>query len=168
MPDDAFEHPETFDMAGEPDRCAQLQAELDEAKSRALRVMADFQNYQRRALQNEVQAKRDGIASTVASVVPVLDHFDIALGHDAGSATAEQVMEGVRVIREELLKALTQHGVSVIFPKPNDDFEPGRHEAIMQRPADGVDQGRIVQTFQAGYVLGTDRVLRPAKVVVSP
>src|SRR5437660_2611690 len=39
------------------ERIGQLETELEDARSRALRVMADFQNYQRRALQNEVIAK---------------------------------------------------------------------------------------------------------------
>lgn len=150
------------------DRVQQLIAELDDAKSRTLRVMADYQNYQRRALQNEQQARLMGAAAVVMSVVPVLDHFDVALCHDASNPAAEPVLAGMRVIRDELLKALAQHGVSLIQPRPNDDFEPGRHEAVMQRPAEGIAPGKIVQTFQTGYMLNNDRVLRAAKVVVAP
>lgn len=169
----ADESSEAQDPQSHPDAphgtdVAQLQAELDEARSRALRLMADFQNYQRRAHQNEAQAKREGVASAVAAVVPVLDHFDNALCMDTCAGSAEQVMQGVRVIRDEMLKALGQLGVTLISPRANDDFEPGKHEAVMQRPSEGVEPGRIVQTFQAGYLLGSERVLRPAKVVVAP
>jgi molecular chaperone GrpE len=150
------------------ERIGQLVAELEDAKARTLRVMADYHNYQRRSLQNEDAARREGIAAVVASVVPVLDHFDIALSHTGCGEEGAQIMSGVRVIREELLKALAQHGVRVVSPAENDEFEPGKHEAVMQRAAEGIQPGRIVQVFQAGYVLGTDRVLRPAKVVVAP
>ncbi|MFA6044633.1 MAG: nucleotide exchange factor GrpE [Phycisphaerales bacterium] len=156
------------DAGSMQEKLAQLTAELDDAKARALRLMADYQNYQRRAYLNEDVAKQQGIASVVTSVVPVLDHFDLALMQDPSKASAEQIMAGVRVIREELLKALAQRGVGVIAPQPNDEFNPGRHEAVMQQPADGIFPGHIVQCFQLGYTLGPERVLRPAKVVVAP
>lgn len=153
------------------ERVNQLTAELDEARGRALRALADFQNFQRRASQNEQVARQQGMAGVIMSVVPVLDNFDHALGHDATKGSVEQIMAGVRVIREELMRALGKHGVTLIAPAANDEFVPGRHEAIMQQPADGVDSGRIVATFQPGYVLndfGTERVLRAAKVSVAP
>lgn len=157
-----------LDAASMQDKLAQLTAELDDAKARALRLMADYQNFQRRSHLNEDVAKQQGIASVVSSVVPVLDHFDLALMQDPSKASAEQIIAGVRVIREELLKALAQRGVGVIAPQPNDEFNPGRHEAVMQQPADGIFPGHIVQCYQLGYTLGPERVLRPAKVVVAP
>jgi len=152
-------------------RIAELEAQLAEANSRALRVMADFQNYQRRSLQNEAQAKAFGVAGVVERIITVLDHFDMAINQDASKASAEQIIAGVRVIREELLKVLQQHGVTLVNPAPNDEFTPGSHEAIMQQSADGVEPGRIVQTFQPGYAMnysGVERMIRPAKVVVAP
>jgi molecular chaperone GrpE len=153
------------------ERLAALELENEASKSRAIRLMADFQNYQRRAYLNEIVAKQQGMAAVVQSVVGVLDHFDMAIKQIASSASAEQVLEGVRVIRDELMKALTQHGVRLLEPKPNDPFEPGRHEAVMQQAATGIHPGCIVRTFQPGYVMGTgsdERVLRAAKVMVAP
>ena len=110
----------------------------------------------------------DGVADVARTVVGSIDHFDIALNADLSKATAEQIVSGVRVIREELLKTLAQHGVGLINPVQGELFQPGRHEAVMQMAQDGIDSGHIVQTFQAGYTLGADRVLRPAKVAVAP
>lgn len=146
---------------------AALRAKADEANQRYLRSLADFQNYQKRAMQNEQVARQSGIAAVVQNVASVLDHFDMALSHDPSKASAAQVMEGVRVIREELIKALQMTGVAVVAPKPNDEFKPGIHEAIMQQDAKGVEPGRIVATFQPGYTLG-ERVIRAAKVSVAP
>jgi molecular chaperone GrpE len=174
------QHPEMADHADDMDgggelqsRIGQLEAELEDARNKTLRLHADFQNYQRRALQNEVVAKQQGIGTLASSVVTVLDHFDTALAQTTGSGTVEQVLEGLRLIRDELLKALNQHGVSVLNPQPGDLFEPGKHEAVMQQAAQGVEPGHVVSTFQAGYTLAgsggvPERVLRPAKVVVAP
>jgi molecular chaperone GrpE len=167
---------DSFSSGGEiQERIGQLEAELADAQGRALRVLADFQNYQRRALQNEVVARQQGVAALATSVVGVLDHFDQALNQGA-AAGADQVLMGLRVIRDELLKALQQHGVGLINPASNELFVPGRHEAIMQQPAEGVEPGHVVATFQSGYTLagpagsppGSERVLRPAKVSVAP
>jgi molecular chaperone GrpE len=156
------------------ERLESAERERDEANQKYLRTLAEFQNYQRRSLQNEQFAKAQGAAGVVQSVVNVIDHFDIALGQDPSRASAEQVISGVRLIRDELLRALQQHGVGLINPVPGDEFTPGRHEAVSMRAQDGVAPGRVVQTFQAGYTLagggvsGQERVLRPAKVVVAP
>jgi len=149
-------------------RVAELVAELEDAKGRSLRVMADYNNYQRRALQNERVARIEGAADVVKSVVGIIDHFDVALNADLSTASAAQIVDGVRVIRDELLRALARHGVGLISPAKGELFEPGKHEAVTQMTAEGVDPGHIVQTFQAGYTLGAERVLRPAKVAVAP
>jgi molecular chaperone GrpE len=146
---------------------AELKSQVEEANSRALRTLADFQNYQRRALKNENDAHHSGASSVVKSVVNVMDHFDMALNADLSKASVEQVIAGVRVIREELLKSLGQHGVFLLCPQPNDEFVPGRHEAVMQQAAEGIEPGRVVATFRVGYAMG-ERVLRPAQVSVSP
>lgn len=173
--DDAFnQEAESYPLEGDAPlpgdpaaEVARAQAEVAEWRDKYLRSIADFQNYQRRALQNEADAKKQGISSAVQNIVNVMDHFDLALAHDPGKASAEQVIQGVRVIREELLKALVSTGVRIISPKPNDEFQPGQHEAIMQQSADGVAKGNIAMLFQPGYALG-ERIIRPAKVSVAP
>ncbi|MBS0191737.1 MAG: nucleotide exchange factor GrpE [Phycisphaerales bacterium] len=156
------------------DRIARLETELADANSRALRTMADFQNYQKRSYSNEQIAKATGIAGVVGGLVSVIDHFDLALGQDTSKVSAEQIVGGVKVIREEMLRVLQGFGLTVINPKPGDDFVPGIHEAIMQQQAEGIAPGKIVATFQAGYSLagaaagGADKVIRPAKVSVAP
>jgi len=153
------------------DPVAALQAELDEVRNKYLRSLAEYDNFQRRASRNELVAKSEGVARVASSVVGVMDHFDMALVQDPSKATAEQIIAGVRVIREELLKILSQNGVTLITPAKNDEFMPGRHEAVTQLPAEGAESGRVSQLFQAGYLLTSlsgERVLRPAKVAVAP
>lgn len=145
---------------------AKLRAELDDMGDRLKRTTADFQNYQRRALQNEHEARRQGVSAVVMSVVPVIDHFDLALSQKAEGAAAG-ILEGVRVIRAELIRALERQGVSVINPAVNESFDPTRHEAVVQRGDEGVEPGHISATLQPGFALG-ERVIRSAKVAVAP
>lgn len=167
--------PEGMDEAGEGSptidallaQIEALTAERDDAKAAYLRSLADFQNYQRRSLENEREAKRQGVTSLLLSVVPVIDHFDMALTLDPEKTSAQQVVDGVRVIRDELIRVLGMHGVTPINPALNDELDPNRHHALMQQSAPGVEPGRISRTLQVGYALG-DRVIRPANVMVAP
>lgn len=162
--------PIEYDLDAESEasqRVAQLEGEVMEANQRYLRLLADFQNYQKRSLQNEQVARQSGISSVVTHVASVIDHFDLALNQDTSTASAQQIVDGVKVIREELLQALRRVGVQIINPQPNDDFHPGTHEAIMQMGAEGVEPGRIARLFQPGFAMG-ERIIRPAKVAVAP
>jgi molecular chaperone GrpE len=145
----------------------QLQRERDEAQAAHKHALADFANYQRRAVSNEQVARQQGAGAVVMSVVGVIDHFDLALNQDLSKATPQQIVDGVKVIREELIKALQHQGVSLIVPKVNDEFVPGKHEAIMHQAAPDVAPGHVSMVLQSGYALG-ERVLRPAKVAVAP
>lgn len=149
----------------------QLEEELATEKSRALRAMADFQNYQRRAYNNEQNARIEGTIKAIMNIVPLIDHFDHALAQDPSNSSAQQVLAGVRLIKEEFIRGLTKFNVSLIAPAANDEFQPGRHEAVMQMPGEGVEPGRVVMTLQPGFGMQTEmgeRVLRAAKVSVAP
>ncbi len=144
-----------------------LRAERDDLDSKYRRTLADFQNYQRRSLQNEREARERGMEAVVESVILSLDHFEKALSHDVSKMTAEQLVKGVQLIHDELVKALARHGAGIIEPAVNDEFDPMRHQAVAQRAVEGVEPGHVVQSLQRGYTLG-DRVIRPAMVIVAP
>jgi molecular chaperone GrpE len=145
----------------------QLARERDDLRDRATRALADFQNYQRRAALNEQEARRQGLSAMVHSLLAPLDYLDLALQQDESAVSAAQLKQGVQAARDQLLHALASHGVEPIRPQPDDEFRPGRHEAMLEQPAEGVAPGHISQAFQTGYALG-QRVLRPAKVAVAP
>lgn len=145
----------------------ELKRQVDERQAAYLRALADFQNFQRRAGENEVRARDRGIAQVARAIVPVLEQMDLALGHDLKALDAEKLAGAVEMIRRELLKALEGQGISRISPAPGDEFDPMCHEAVMQQPAEGIAPGHIAACFQAGYRHG-DSTLRPAKVSVTP
>ncbi|MCL4222539.1 MAG: nucleotide exchange factor GrpE [Phycisphaerales bacterium] len=141
-------------------------AERDDLMNRFKTLAADFQNYQRRAAINEREARQGATAGVVQSVLPVMDHFDLALGQDLTRATAEQIACGVRLIRAELMRVLEGYGVSLIEPKPGESFNPGEQQAMMQQPSTEIEPGHVVTVLGVGYRLG-ERVIRPAKVAVA-
>jgi molecular chaperone GrpE len=173
-PDDSefCEQDRILNAAAESEEMTRLRGQLSQAQGDYQRVLADFSNYQRRALSNEQVAKTEGSSRVAADVVTVIDHFDLALGQDLSKATPQSLVEGMKIVRDELVRTLGKHGVTLIAPRPNDPFTPGRHEAVTQQTAEGVEPGNVVATFQPGYAIATstggERVIRPAKVSVAP
>ena len=147
------------------DVIAKLEREITELKDSRLRAVADLQNTARRGVENEARARTQGIMGVARGVVPVLDQFELALAQK--SLTAEQATQGLQLLQSELWKSLARVGVEMIEPNIGDAFEPGKHEAVMQHPVDGVEAGAISMKMQNGYRIG-ETVLRPAKVAIQP
>ena len=140
--------------------------ELEEVKNQLLRVSADYQNFQRRTRQNIESARQEQLMGLARALVPVLDHFDRALGADAESTSAESLMEGMEMVRSELLRVLAGFDIEKIDVAPGDDFDPNRHEALMRTPSEDHPSDTVVEQLQPGSMLG-DKTLRPAQVAVA-
>ncbi|GAB4386520.1 MAG: nucleotide exchange factor GrpE [Phycisphaerales bacterium] len=141
-------------------------AQKDDLLNRMKILAAEYQNYQRRAAINEREARTGATCGVVQSVLPVMDHFDLALGQDLSKATAEQIAGGVQMIRAELMRILESYGVSLIEPKPGEQFNPSEQQAMLHQPSEDIEPGHVVSVLGVGYRLG-DRVIRPAKVSIA-
>lgn len=144
-----------------------LMAERDEAIAAKLRAQADFANFQRRSVENEARARVGGLVQLTRALMPVLDHFDLALAQDHAKVTVEQMAKSIEMTRAELQKALEQNGITRIDPAPGAPFDPMQQDAVMKKPAEGVAPGCVSMRFQTGWKIG-ESVLRPAKVAVAP
>ena len=145
----------------------QMQARLDEAIAARQRTQADFSNYQRRAMENEQQAVVSGMVKVIQTLIPMLDHFDLALNQDLEAMNVEKLLNGVQLVRDGFTQALQSLGVEVIEPAVGEEFDPNRHEAMLRQHAEGIEPNHIVMVMQPGYLMG-EMVLRPAKVAVAP
>ncbi|MDI9402290.1 MAG: nucleotide exchange factor GrpE [Limnohabitans sp.] len=160
--DSGFETGDDFTQVVE-----KLMAERDEAVAAKLRAQADFANFQRRSIENESRARTGGLVQMTRALMPVLDHFDLALAQDPAKLTVEQLAKSIEMTRAELQKALEHNGIARIDPAPGTPFDPMQHDAVMRQPAEGIAPGCVSMRFQTGWRLG-ESVLRPAKVAVAP
>ena len=148
---------------------ARLAAQANTAEDGRMRALADFRNFQRRSIENEGRARKEGLSGVVRSLLPALDHFDLALQSVGASATIEQVVTGVGMVRGEIVRALESNGVTILTAEPGTTFEPGQHEAVGVKPFEAGDEnlevGSIAISVSPGYAMG-DVVLRPAKVML--
>lgn len=150
--------------ADESDGIESLRAELAETKDKLLRARAEQQNLAKRMTNELSEAVRHANASLIKDLLETIDNFDRLVDQSA-AADVDAVREGARLIRDDLVRVLTGKGLAAIEAKGK-PFDPRCHEAMLQQPAPDTEPGTVIQVLQPGYVLA-DRVLRPAKVVVS-
>ena len=67
-----------------------LQQQLEEANEAKLRALADFKNYQRRSVENEIRASSSGKAQVVRAIVPSLEQINMAIEHAGDAANRAQ------------------------------------------------------------------------------
>lgn len=155
------------DAAVPSPREAELTAELEGARDRYLRLHADFENFRRRASRERLEAEQYGHQNLVKDLLTAVDNLDRAIDHARRSegAELESLLQGVELVRKELVAALIKHGVAAIEATGR-PFDPALHEAMAQAPDDSVAPNTVIGELQRGYVL-RDRLLRPARVIVS-
>jgi molecular chaperone GrpE len=144
------------------ERAALLEKERDEYLNDLKRVAADFENYRKRVARDQEGLVARAHERLVKELLPVLDDLERALEAAAQHEEAKLV-EGVRLVHRELVEALAREGLVEV--ETDGQFDPHVHEALVSQPSEQED-GSVIEVLQKGYRLG-DRVLRPARVVVS-
>ena len=144
------------------ERLAEVERERDEYLNDLKRVAADFENYRKRVARDQEGLVARAHERLVKELLPVLDDLERALEAAAQHEEAK-LEEGVRLVHRELLEALAREGLVEV--ETDGQFDPHVHEALLSQPSEQED-GSVVEVLQKGYRLG-DRVLRPARVVVS-
>jgi molecular chaperone GrpE len=140
------------------------QKEQAEWKERCLRLTADFDNWKKRAAQQDDQRAAEQKFALVRELLPVVDNLERALA--CGPAqTVAQLREGVELTLRQMTRLLNQHGLT-----GRDDlgqpFDPHYHEAVCVRSEPARAEHEILEVWQRGWVRGKE-LFRPAKVVVN-
>ncbi len=136
--------------------------ERDEYLDALQRLKAEFDNYRKRVARDQQELAARAHERLVRELVPVLDDLERAL--EAATEHEEaKLEEGVRLVHRSLAEALAKEGLAEI--ETAGKFDPHTQEALLSQPSDE-EEGTVIQVLQKGYTLG-DRVLRPARVVIS-
>jgi molecular chaperone GrpE len=144
------------------DDTAALQKERDDYLDALQRLKAEFDNYRKRVARDQHELVARAAERLVRELVPVLDDLERALEFAAAHEEA-RLEDGVRLVHRSLAEALAKEGLAEIPTEGK--FDPHTQEALLSQPSEA-EEGTVIQVLQKGYTLG-DRVLRPARVVVS-
>ena len=148
-----------------------LKAQTDKAKEYLeglQRERADFINYKKRAAQERSEAIEKAKADLLASLVPALDNFDMAMDaiENAGQSSVDSLKKGVCMVFKHLNDAILESGMEEINAAVGQMFNPHLHEAVEERENSEVPKGQVIEQIRKGYKL-KDRLIRPARVVVA-
>lgn len=148
------------------DELLQAKEEAELYKDRWMRLAAEFENYKKRTAREFDALIQSASQDVMRDLLPVLDAVDRALVHrEKGQADSEGYHEGVRMIMEQFPRVLRNRNLKEI-ETVGQPFDPNIHEALMQMPSEEFEAGVVATEVEKGYLMG-DKVIRPAKVVVS-
>ena len=152
------------DEAIEPtleEKLAEAIVRAEKAEAEITYKDADIINIRKRNASDRAELMKFAGFNLSGRILPVLDSLERALDN----AEDGPLTDGIRLTRDNLLDALQAEGVTPI--EVGSDFDPNVMEALTTLPAsEEHPDGTVIQTLESGWMY-KDRVLRPARVVVS-
>jgi len=140
-----------------------LKKDAAEWRERCLRSQAEFDNVRKRLRKEADEAGTRAVARFVKPLLNEIDNLERALS-SAKPETFNEFAQGVTMIRENLLSALSGAGIEPVITEGA--FDPAVHEVIAETESDEVPKGHILQVFRRGWKL-KDQLVRSAQVVVA-
>lgn len=160
--DAAEEAPE--EEAGESleDKIKALEEAAAADKDKYLRLLAEYDNFRKRSIQEKLNAFSDATAKAALEVISVIDNFERAM---AAECSDENYKKGVEMIYGQFVEVIKKLGVEEIDALGK-EFDPNLHNAVSQVEDENFGENTVSQVYQKGYKLG-DKVIRCAMVVVA-
>lgn len=138
-----------------------LKASLEEQNDKYLRIVAEYDNYRKRALKEKEGIYSDAYVDAVKELLPVMDNLERAVSF----AESGNLAEGVTMTLNMFKDIFTKMGVEEI-PTEDVEFDPNVHNAVMHIEDESFGENMIAETFSKGYKKG-DKIIRYAMVKVA-
>lgn len=152
-----------------PDPVAELEDKvkaLEEAaakdKDKYLRLLAEYDNFRKRSIQEKDAAAANASAKAALEVISVIDNFERAMDAECSD---ENYKKGVEMIYNQFTDVIKKLGVEEIDAL-GQEFNPNLHNAVNHVEDENFGENTVCQVYQKGYKLG-DKVIRCAMVVVA-
>lgn len=153
------------DAATEQVDIEQLQTEIAEARDKILRAQADLENFRKRSRRELEEERKYANVPLLKDLLPVMDNIDRAIEAAQKSQDAGPLLEGVKMVKQQLAAALQRHHC-VEIKAAGEVFNPHKHEALTAMPSAQHAPNTVLQVVQPGYEVH-ERVIRPSQVIVS-
>lgn len=139
------------------------QNEKNRYREACARALADLENLRAEARRQAEEAERRGAERVITAMLPALDSVERALEYGKENPDPEALLDGLKLMREELMDCFESAGLERIIPSPGHGFNPSLMEAV---GAEGEGkEGRVAGVVAPGYLF-RGRLIRPARVVV--
>ena len=128
----------------------------------AQRIKAEFENYKKRNAELSQQSYENGIAQTVAKLLPAIDSFKQA----KSTITDENTLTGLDLVLSQILNAFSELGVTKIQAE-GEMFNPNYHNAVLTGNDNDKPDNIILEEYQEGFILKNERVIRHSVVKIN-
>jgi molecular chaperone GrpE len=162
--------------AGEPtvaelqQKIASLNEEMEAAKDKSIRLVAEFDNFRKRSAREYADMIDSAQGKAFASLYPVIDNLERAFQDapaegDWTPADPAGFAKGIRLVLGQIRKAISDAGLEEIdsVGKP---FDPNLHDALTQMPHPEIPENHVAAIHARGWKKG-EKILRHAQVIVS-
>jgi molecular chaperone GrpE (heat shock protein) len=130
-----------------------------------VRALRNLEATEARLERNARREAEDTRGKLVQELLPVLDNLDRTIRAAQTGRSDPALLEGVRMVRQQLEGVLRSYGVERIEAL-GQRFDPAVHEAIGMIAVDDPHRhGAVVHQAEPGYRMA-GRLLRPARVSV--
>lgn len=160
---DAADDPFSFEEAILVDPEFELvRGERDEYLRHLQQLQADFDNYRRRSLKENEEAKDRAGEELVRLLLPALDTLMLAISHIKDDEHEDA--KALRQVANGLLAPLQAAGLVVIDPM-GESFDPNIADAVLHEPGES-DTPMVTEVLRHGY-RWKQKVIRAAMVKVA-
>ena len=142
-----------------------LDKQIEDLQEKVLRAQAEVQNVRRIAAQEVTRARLYGAESLAKEFLSVGDNLQRALDSSEDTTDLDSMKEGLELTFKSFESALKSAGITSIDPA-GENFDPEKHEALSLVQDESREENTVIEVVQKGFMI-LDRVLRPAKVIVS-
>lgn len=141
------------DVQGEEQEAEALLQKIQETEGKYRRALADYQNLQRRTLDEKREWAKLSNKDLVLKLLPILDTLMLAEKHTKDQNFVLTVGQFLQVLRDEGIERIKTVG---------ETFDPLIMEVVDTREG---EEHKVLEEVKAGFKSG-DVILRPALVVV--
>lgn len=145
-------------LKAENKKLAEEKKELDEKYKR---VLAEYDNFRKRAAKEKESIYADAYADALKELLVVKDSLELALKYP----DSEKVVEGVGMTLTKFGDTLKKLGVEE-FGEAGESFDPNLHNAVMHVEDESFGESEITDVLLKGYKKG-DKIIRYAMVKVA-
>ncbi|MCB0325218.1 MAG: nucleotide exchange factor GrpE [Bdellovibrionales bacterium] len=138
--------------------------EAQENYDKYLRAVAELENFKKRVAKERADLIRYAGENLARDLLDVVDDLERASAQ-AGSASAEDIAQGIELILKRLHELLGRHSI-VGEDAIGQQFDPSKHEALATAPSTEHAPGTVMEQFRRPYFF-KDKLLRPGQVVVA-
>lgn len=153
-------------------KTAELKEEVEKLRDMYMRSQAEMENLRKRTQIELEKRSKYAVSSFARDLLTVGDNLSRAL-----AAIPEEEKQGTSELIKNLVIGLemTQKELNTAFEKNNiravesigHIFDPNVHKVVQEVEDPTKPAGTIIQEWQRGYIIGGDRTLREAVVVVT-